>query len=697
MKRLNDILKINQGTLTSLATAANAATAAVSGIGRASVLFSKGAGIIGLAFKGAAAGVNLLISGLSKLFFWVSIIQFAVSAFEELTGIEIWKGASGAIKDFFEGAITGTNNAEKGIKLYTSAIKELAGLLPTLDRVFVAGDKFAQTTLLSFIPGFGGDLTAEKAKKQVEDQIDGVIEVATKTLNKLSDPNQKNVNATLNLLAGLVPNPAALNQIKKDLSDSLKEATDPAERAAIISQQNEKLTKLLAEGAIDQLGIDLSDAGKDQLRQSFENTIGQALQGAFVLNELEGVQDVSAFLKLLFSDLFTNIKGNAEITDELSSSLMGLAAAYGLTEKGLSGITFNTVNLTAEQKNALTPLVKLIEGLRNGTLDATALAQQQELLNKVFAAFRNESEFAVNGVNTFARSLQRLLGVQQRVTEFSDQLKKLFPAENFKEGIQFLKQTADGNIALAETQRDIEEGGIRAAIAATKIFDIDAVKNNDAYNIGLRAIAQNYPNIVKEVDTLERSNEKLNRSLENQLVLLEINIEKSRIQDRIERRQQGFEDQEASLKRQNDLQNSNTQKLGAQINLEDALTRLQIEKINGAVQEIKHASQLAELAEQRRRKEVEVTAEIRRRNLNQQQEVASTFSNLFSDRQRRGLDREALKIDVSEARQLLELQRQEAEREKQDQFAILQKRLELIDKEDAIAAEKSSSFFARVS
>lgn len=702
----------------------NAATGSTARLGfaarAASATFGFAAKGIGLLAKGFGG----LISIVGRAFFIISILQLLSSTIGKLVfGVDLFATAGEKLKGFFENYRQDAKIAADASLLLANsilAIPEAANVaLPPLEQVSIKTKSY-----LDRIFGGGTEVTGEEAVTAIRERADPIL-IA---LRKFNQDLQKVGTIELGFQGQALKRDSSLRQ----LTDSLLKNLDPdsAKRA------NQAITKFTT-NFYETYRKELKNGGKEitpEIRDAFISTITEAL-GQVVIADTAGNAAAAEVAQTLLASAKLGLENAAAPAQEELTAFFRNLLKGGLTRVRVEEL-FDTGTLVQSGKIAFSSVVK---GFQETLTDSKAAAsisdalgqtidlkgipdEAQQDLGALFNLIAKYAQQVGNGTITtetfnkavaaqddvLARLLDRLGDGVEFTSDFERQvlilirsIKASRPAvEAYAKTFDFLQKNfdikgfaqfgkfVDGTGKLATTSRQIKENPIRQLGAL--IERLGSSKNGQAtevYKQAVAAISARYEEIVNSLDSLEKSNDKLGRQLNDQLTTLDLQIANLKDQAALNKLLNDRKVREASLKAEVDANTRITNEAKGQLDLQKAIAENQKLSLENKEAELDFASKLRDIEFERNKLEVERAAQEARRRNEFTGNLQSSLPNLFSDRQRQELGLDNLRIDVTEARELLALTREREAKFIADQKVLLEQRQQIIETEKRLAIQ----------
>jgi len=682
MKQLDAILQKNTGTLVSLKGAAAAASTGVQGLGKAALFASRAASFAGKAFSLAAKGVNLFIGAVSKIFFVVSIIQLISSTLGKLIfGVDPLVGAGKKVQEFFEKFRQGAQKAKVAAEAVTAAAQQMSGLGDVLSQITTPQEQRGQ---FSFLFG-SGEASPEKVKGKLT-EISNAFQKTLQTIDKLSDPIQVRTGVAMLQRMGIVDTREVRQRLREITAEVSQMDLNGAEkRAEILKRISPIIQKASIEGQIaavkkeypkldavilqqfkasleKQAELSRRDEGLGDSIKASQTSAGQ-LARQFVEEYFATVGDGTAVAGTKLKEVFQSLGNQYEKTDEAAARFV-------------DSLAFLNIQLGKDKTiDGASQVAQYAVKLEAGTMSTEKLSEAIKVLGKELEKAENDT----NGVTGAIEALIFAAKEQQAIKAIGDQFDKLFPPDALKQGAQFVMITKEG-IRLARTEREVREASVRSLVELTK-YEGDNNVLKDRARKSLESLARRYPQLTSEIDKQEKALEKLNKQLTLQLDTLIGQIKIQSAENAIKNRANAIKDEESALKRTADLNKSNLALEKERVRVANLKLDLQIAQKREKIEELKYELQLEQLESSRIKARIEDADRRARLRLSEQSQIQSAFSNLFSDADRRALERKGLELDVTKAEKLLEEQKRLSQKEIETAKKIFTERKAIADLE----------------
>jgi len=664
MKQLDVILKKNTGTLASLKGAAAAASTGVQGLGRAALFASKAAGFAGKAFGLAAKGVNLFIGAISKIFFVVSIIQLISSTLGKLIfGVDPLVGAGKKVQEFFEKFRQGAQKAKIAAEAVKSATQEMAGLGNVLSQITTPQEQRGQFSSL-----FGsGEASPEEVRGKLT-EISNAFQKTLQTIDKLSDPNQIRTGVAMLQRMGIGDTREVRQRLREITAEVSQMDLDGAEkRAEILRRISPIIQKASIEGQIASIRKEfprLDDEFIQNYKASLQKQADLFRRNKGLEQSIRDSQTAAGQLARQFvEEYFTTVgDGTAVAGDKLVDVFQSLGKQYEKTDGAAARFVDSLASLNIQLGKDKTidgasQIAQFAVKLEAGTMSTEQLSKAINILGKELEKAENDTNGATGAIEALISTAKE----QQAIKSIGDQFDKLFPPDALKQGAQFVMITKEG-IRLARTEREVREASVRSLVELTK-YEGDNNVLKDRARKSLESLARRYPQLTSEIDKQEKALEKLNKQLTLQLDTLKGQIKIQSAENAIKNRANAIKDEESALKRTADLNKSNLALEKERVRVANLKLDLQIAQKREKIEELKYELQLEQLESSRIKARIEDADRRARLRLSEQSQIQSAFSNLFSDADRRALERKGLELDVTKAEKLLEEQKRLSQKE----------------------------------
>ena len=657
LRKLNAAISTTKGTLTTLEGAALAAANGVKQLGIASKVASVGFGMAarGLAFM--ARGINLIMKALGKIFFIVSMVQLVSTTIGELIfGVDLFADAGEKVGKFFKTFREEARIAKQTGEVFTELLHDISGAAKLtsaqLDGVSTSTRNWYKTIMsMGLTEIFGGG-------QNIKEGADAIKGLQTEFTKALMEGNRIHPDAGASRYV----------TVMTEIMDKAEAVMDAGTKRMLITW----VESLHAMGG--QKGWDAVRTGIEMaLRQGFSaNAIAEILGDGFKQGLYQFDRDARDTMEKLaqsggleslvpppdFEGISSRAPGLANLqikaTDVPVEAMGELASLISLTDNYLRMIADGTITTerftreTTNQNKVLdkldTILVELAKSMDGFGISKDTMDQMTQFLNQFRTAIR---------------------GTDKAVEEFAltmDFLNKSFDLTGLAKSREWLGP----NGALATTAREFKENKFRQVVKViTTLGKITNLSANQAttYTKALKALAVEYPNVVKGVEKLTKEIEKLNRSYTKQINLLVITQSKQDAQNELKLIQLTRKESEANNKqlearqKRNVIANERTV-----INLQKTINS-ETQKLDVLKSEHDLRNKMLDIEYEREKLAILALTRQKRANLDLERGRAQAFGGLYTEKDLQELEIMELKLNVEDAERLLEQQR-EFERKK---------------------------------
>ena len=653
--------------------AIDAATASTSRLGFASKAASVGFNIAAKGVTLLARGVSLLLKAFGKIFFIVSIIQLLSSTLGKLIfGVDLFAKAGEKLEKFFSTYRERTKRAEQVTSVFIAVLSkvpdEVARTNEAIQKLKIEDSPFIGPDVL-----LEGKDALEALQKELVKQTRGID--LTKLIGQATIGGDVVTKGFLK--GGIVNN--FIDGIESELSDERvrgivqsyvkREVTAGAQLTENDAKEiGKRINNAIIEGIIK--GFDKVEGQARELLQKFARTLeevgpetAKAMQ-VFV-NEAVKAAGTPAAVAETFGDGLK--QGLLRFGDEARKTFESLAKTKGLEGLGAAvgfQLDFKEVSQASGQEvtKLITVLDRYGQAIKTGQITVESFTKEITIQDRIFKKLLETVPENERATNAFAIAITALMGnlkeARPAVEAFAKTLDFLNKSFDIK-GLGKFREFINGFGNIATTARELKE--FKNLQLATMLDELAKMQNrspqqNDILKRGLQAIAAIYPDIVKGVDKILKTATKTNVEYAKQLNLLTQTTNKIKAQNTLNKLASDKKIETEQLKMQQDLAKQTDSLQKAQLATVKAFLDVQTQISNEKMAEIGHSQQLLDLELARDKEAAKRVNDTLRQELQLQQNVASTFSNLFSQKQLQGMEIEALKIDVKEAREFLALE-----------------------------------------
>lgn len=713
-------------------TALRRARIAYGRLGKGAQLAATATAFATKAISGATKAVNLLVGALGKIFFIASIFQLLASTVgKAVFGIDLFAKAGEEIKGFFADYTKNANAAARAqagfndflLKSVPAAAKAQQALNELANSKFIKkGNPYLQFFGLDDDKKVSGKEVIEEARK-LSTQIGTAIQ---KESGELALAKEGSVtSAVQRVLKPLGLDRKTINeslqQVKKSYGDLGKLTKEQAKKLILETSQEVAKQDLRKRFGLEDADIKLLSDGVIKIISGQERALNEQVEKLF-----RKMEDLVPGLVKRFNRITKAIKNEAGETT--SFNILGegqdlLQQAFGGTE-GIRGKQFKVLDLQKAPEITLfiTQLAQFQKELAESAFTSEGLSRKQDSLRKSFdstaKALKDRLGPAgvkiteiLKGVFKDGSIIDNASKAATRLAELSDALKDLFGKEIKEAGKLYkaIRVEANGTIAINKDAVDVERSklnflarGVKLMAETSKLTEKEfetrklTEKEQEIVNKTTTILKGIYVSINQEI---EKYNKQLDKAIEKaqlQLAIEQNKLEKIRLQGGIDKRNREIAaDKDKISQKQAESAAKITNKLKVQLDYEQATLALAKQGVDAKIAAAEETLRQNNLLRDQQRIAAKIAADDARRENARKSTVASTFSNLFTDRDRQAIELEALRIDASEAIKLAEIQKQQtaeeialANKKYTEQLALLNTEKGIIEKRFEIEEKK---------
>ena len=724
LRSLVKALEAQQRAGVNVKLALGAATEAYKNLGRGAQIAATATAFATKVISGATKAVNILVGAIGKIFFIVSIFQLLSSTIGKVVfGIDLFSAAGEKIKSFFEEYTRKANAANRAQAVFNKLLIETSANASSAMQNLKGFQDKAFTRDLNFVQSFFGadeQKTGAEITKTAERLATQFQEGFARQFKQRGGSRQTNDIRLLLQSAGIDTQGIDKNELRRivQLPTEALEEREKAIRALagdqIVTQVTRKLKdvtpefrKALKDAVVSPISGVQAELQKEtkKLYEYLENLapgIASRFQAATtamtnekgVINRFQLNQDFRAGVEAGAIEAEEVDSGPQQIfTQELlnQSKTLGIFLPMLVEyQKMLQDTAYTSEGLSKSSgalRQTFEKLLKELEGMEG--IDAAVLTQIKELF----------------GEGSITREAQK---AAERIAQLGDSIKKLFGKETKAAADLYkaIRVEADGTVKINKDAADVEKSRLSFLTTALgREESSNAVQQ--LKNKAVTALKGLYVEINREI---EKQNKALDKAIEKaqlQLTIETNKLEKISLQGQIDKRnRQIAEDKDKISQATAEAQAQITNGLKVQLDYEQATLELAKQGVDAKIAAAEETLRQNNLLRDQQRIAAKIAADDARIENARKSTVASTFSNLFTDRDRQAIELEALRIDASEAIKLAEIQKQQtaeeialAKKKYTDQLALLntekgiiQKRFEIEEKklenEKAINADR---------
>ena len=642
--------------------AVDAATASTARLGIASKVASVGFNIAAKGVTLLARGFSFLLGAFGKIFFYVSIIQLLSSTLGKLIfGVDLFAKAGKQLEEFFSTYRERTKRAEQVTQVFLAVLSKVPDQVAKTNQAI-------QNLKLTDNPIFGDktELTGAKAAENLQKQF--AAAAAGMDISKLVGVKKLKGGGALieNFLETFEAGPGMRGEIRRVIMQLF-----PGEKLlteADAKKIGQATTRMIIENILK--GFDNVEGPAKKLLEDFARDIERLgpknVEGIKrFINQAIRATNTPAAVAETFGDGLK--EGVVRFGDDAQKTFTELAKSEGLKSLGNVanfGIDVKKIGEESGQEfsKLVTALDKFGQSVKTGQITVESFTKETAIQDRIMEKLMETLLGAGPPTSDFALKVQKLMEAFKKarpaIQSFAMTLDFLNKSFDIK-GLGKFREFIDGSGKIATTARELKEAKFDQLFAILDKLPEPTkrtAQQTDIYNRSLKAIAALYPDLVKGVDKILKTATKTNAEYAKQLDLLTQTTNKIKAQNTLNKLASDKKIETEQLKMQQDLskQAGNLQK--AQLDTVKAFLDVQTQISNEKMAEIGHSQQLLDLELERNKEAAKRANDILRQELQLQQNVASTFSNLFSQKQLQGMEIEALKIDVKEAREFLALE-----------------------------------------